>query len=230
MSTTGLLAASSESNRLVIWDVEERKPTYVCPSQNNQIHIKQLEFHQSEMYVLCATFDTRSNLVNISSYTISDGDVTYKIEYNCKQGTEYKNFLITSDEMYLVVYRNDKKNDSLAIHTAMDGAFLHNVKLAYMNYKEDFISMIPMYKSPHLIAIIDLDKGNLINVRDKKFIRSVPKWNGRATKDDKHGLYAPSRGGLELLDLKSTKQVKIFIPKIAEGVFDVDTLITPNDK
>ena len=67
----------------------------MCPSQNNQIHIKQLEFHQAEMYVLCATFDTRSNLVNLTNYTIADGDVTYKLEYNCKQGTEYKNFLIT---------------------------------------------------------------------------------------------------------------------------------------
>ena len=225
-----MLAASSESNRLVIWDVEERKPTYVSTSQNNQIHIKQLEFHQAEMYVLCATVDTRTLLVTLSNYTIADGEVTYKIEYNCKHGTEYKNFLITSDETYLVIYRNDKKTDSLAIHAAMDGAFVHNVKLAFLNYKEDFILMVPMHKAPHMIAIIDSDKGNLINVRDKKFIRSVPKWNGKATKDDKNGLYAPTRGGLELLDLKTTKQVKVFIPKIAEGVFDVDTLITPNDK
>jgi NACHT domain- and WD repeat-containing protein len=182
------------------------------------------------MNLLCATFDIRSLLVTLTNYTVSDGDITYKIEYNCKIGTEYKNFLITSDEMYLVIYRNDKKSDTLAIHNALDGTSLHNVKLAYLNYKEDFHTMVSMTKTPHMIAIIDADKGNLINIRDKKFIRSIPKWNGKATKDDKHGLYAPSRGGLELLDLKSGKQVKIFIPKIAEGVFDIDTLITPNDK
>ena len=230
LSNTGTFAASSESNRLVIWDVEERKPTYVSTSQNNLIHIKQLEFHQTEMYLLCATFDTRTLLVTLTNYTVADGEITYKIEYNCKAGTEYKNFLITSDEMYVVIYRNDKKADTLAVHNALDGAALHNVKLAYLNYKEDFISMVPMTKSPHIIAIIDSDKGNLINIRDKKFIRSILKWNGKATKDDKYGLYAPSRGGLELLDLKSGKQVKIFIPKIAEGVFDIETLITPNDK
>lgn len=66
-------------------------------------------------------------------------------------------------------------------------------------------------------------------MRDKKYVRSIKNWNGRFTRDDKYGLYAPTRGGLELLDLKNGARVKVFIPKVAEGVFDVDTLITGND-
>ena len=49
------------------------------------------------------------------------------------------------------------------------------------------------------------------------------------TKDDKFGLYAPTIGGLELLNLKNGNKIEVFIPKVAEGVFDVDALITGND-
>jgi hypothetical protein len=152
----------------------------------------------------------------------------YTIEYNLK--LEYQNFVVTTDEQYLVVFRQDKKFDALAIYLASDGSALHNVKLQYPSFNPEFLAMVPMYKSPHWVAIIDNDKGALINVKDKKFVRSVQKWNGRATKDDKNGLYAPTRGGMEVIDLKTSKSVKVLIPKVAEGVFDVDTLITENDK
>lgn len=230
MSSTGTFAASSESNRLVIWDIEERKPTFVSSSQSSNVLIKQLQFHQSEINILCATLDSNTKLVTITNYIIPDGEVTYTVEYNLKSGTDYKNFVVSTDDTYLVVFRNDKKNDSLAIYLAADGSQLHNVKLQFPNYVPDFTSMVPMHKNPHYIAIIDAEKGSLINVKDKKFVRSIPKWNGRATKDDKFGLYAPTRGGMEVLDLKNGNKVKVLIPKVAEGVFDVDTIITENDK
>ena len=230
LSSTGTFAASSESNRLVIWDVEERKATYVSTSQSNIVQIKQLQFHQSETFLLCATMDTNTRQVFITNYILPDGEVSYTIDYALKPGSEYKNFLITSDELYLVFFRNDKKSDMLAVHMAADGSAVHNVKLQYLNYIAEYISMVPMHKNPHYVAIIDSEKGNIINIKDKKFVRSVPKWNGRATKDDKVGLYAPTRGGMEVIDLKTGKQVKVLIPKIAEGVFDVDTVITENDK
>ncbi len=61
-------------------------------------------------------------------------------------------------------------------------------------------------------------------------MRSIKNWNGKFTSDDKYGLFAPTRGGLELIELKNGTRVKVFIPKVAEGVFDVDTLITGDDK
>ena len=52
------------------------------------------------------------------------------------------------------------------------------------------------------MALIDLDKGNLMDVKNKKFVRSIPQWGGRCSKDGRYGLYAPSRGGLDMLDLR----------------------------
>lgn len=50
--------------------------------------------------------------------------------------------------------------------------------------------------------MIGSEKGCIIDIKTKRNVRSIPKWNGSCTKDGKFGLYAPSRGGLELLELR----------------------------
>jgi hypothetical protein len=43
-------------------------------------------------------------------------------------------------------------------------------------------------------------KGVVFDVRTKKHIRTIRRWSGQVTKDGRLGLYAPSRGGLELVN------------------------------
>lgn len=86
---------------------------------------------------------------------------------------------------------------------------------------------------PHkanLVAVISPDKGMLFDIRTKKFLKSVPKWGGFCTKDGKYGLYAPTRGGLELLELKKGTSIKTFIPRVAEGVFTVICMFNKTDE
>lgn len=52
----------------------------------------------------------------------------------------------------------------------------------------------------------------------------MPKWGGQCTKDGKHGLYAPGRGGLELIELKHGKSVRTYIPKVRIAIY-VHTLL-----
>jgi WD40 repeat protein len=229
LNNTGTIAASSESNKLVVWDVEQKTTTFVSSTQSKTIPIMQLQFHQSDQYVLCAYLDQTHKVVSLTNYMLPDGDIVYTEEIQIKTVNDYKPFMLTSDDMYLVFFRDDKKGDMLAVHMAADGSLQHNIKLSYPNFTANFSAIVPFYESPFMVAIIDNEKGNIINCRDKKFIRSIKNWNGKMTRDDKFGLYAPGRGGLEFLDLKSALRAKVFIPKVAEGVFDVDTLITPND-
>lgn len=44
---------------------------------------------------------------------------------------------------------------------------------------------------------------------------------GCCSKDGRYGIFAPSRGGLDLLDLRHGNVVKTLIPKTAEGIFNV---------
>lgn len=74
------------------------------------------------------------------------------------------------------------------------------------------------------------EKGSVIDIKTKRHIRSIPKWGGSCTLDGKFGLYAPPRGGLELLELRKGTTVKTFIPKVAEGVFTVICMFTEGDE
>lgn len=47
---------------------------------------------------------------------------------------------------------------------------------------------------PNQVAVISSEKGSVIDIKTKRHMRSIPKWNGGScTKDGKSGLYAPSR-------------------------------------
>lgn len=90
--------------------------------------------------------------------------------------------------------------------------------------------MVPLPHKPNQIGVIGAEKGSIIDIKTKRHIRSIPKWNGSCTKEGKYGLYAPSRGGLELIELRKGQTVKIFIPKVAEGVFTVTCMFTEGDE
>ena len=51
--------------------------------------------------------------------------------------------------------------------------------------------------------------------------QSIILFKGCCSKDGKYGIFAPSRGGLDLLDLRHGNVVKTLIPKTAEGIFNV---------
>ena len=80
------------------------------------------------------------------------------------------------------------------------------------------------------MALIDPDKGNILDIKSKKFVRSLPRWGGRCTSDGRYGLVAPARGGLEVIELKHGKSLRTLIPKTAEGVFSNITMFTKTDE
>lgn len=62
-----------------------------------------------------------------------------------------------------------------------------------------------------------------------KVLASLPKWTGQVSPDGKFGLSAPTRGGLEIFELRTGKVVRTLIGRVAEGVFDVITFFTPTN-
>lgn len=92
------------------------------------------------------------------------------------------------------------------------------------------LTVIPLPHKGNQIGVIGSEKGSILDIKTKRHIRSISKWNGSCTKDGKFGLYAPSRGGLEQLELRKGTTVKTFIPKVAEGVFTVICMFTEGDE
>jgi WD40 repeat protein len=227
LTDSGAFAASSESNRLVVWDVESQRTIFVSDTHSSTCPIMQLKFHQKDQFVLCAYLDQADQLVTFANYMLPDGYLVYTEEIKIKSNDDYRPFVLTSDDTYLVFFRNDRKGNVVAVHHAERGYLIHNIKLSFS--LPNLPTLVAMHRNAYMVAVVDAEKGTIINCRDKKMVRSIKNWNGRLTSDDKFGLFAPTRGGLELLNLKNGSRVKVLIPKVAEGVFDVDTLITGND-
>jgi hypothetical protein len=129
----------------------------------------------------------------------------------------------------LAVPGSDKSGDVLGVYHAKTGTHLYNLQLKYGDYKE-LTALRAMPHDPNQIVVVDEFKGNILDLKRKTLVRSVNRWNGMAMKTGKHGLFAVSRGGLELLELKSGKTIRTFIPRVAEGVFSIDVMFTENDR
>ncbi|CAF4058893.1 unnamed protein product, partial [Rotaria sp. Silwood2] len=242
LCTNGLFAASAESNNFVIYDIEERKTSFITPLKN----VAQLLLHSAETMILVLTTEvvptqvssaSNNGPVNTSpngqtvraiSYGIPDGDLIYEILSNMKRSNQPKNVACTTDDTYFVFIEEKKNSEILALYDPMTGEHVHNIKLNYPAYKEITL-MVTIPKQPYLIGLIDSEKGIVMNVRDKKIHLTLPKWGGQISSDGKYGLYAPTRGGLEIFEFRTGKVVRTLIGKVAEGVFEVLTFFTPTN-
>jgi NACHT domain- and WD repeat-containing protein len=97
----------------------------------------------------------------------------------------------------------------------------------------EYSRLVAMPPNAQRIALLDQDEHRPVNVWDwkrKTVVRSVPRWTGQHTADGRLGLYAPSRGGLELIDIKTGEVMHTLIPRVAEGVFNIKTMFTSNNR
>ncbi|CAF2396508.1 unnamed protein product [Rotaria sp. Silwood2] len=244
LCANGLFAASAESGNFVIYDIEERKTSFITPLKS----VFQLLLHSAETMILVLTtelvalttgssalIDTPVNTspngqtVRAISYGIPDGDIIYEILANMKRSNQPKKVICTADDTYFVFIEEKKNAELLALYDPMTGEHVHNVKLSYPAYKEITL-MVTIPQQPYLIGLIDSEKGIVMNVRDKRVHFTIPKWGGQISSDGKYGLYAPTRGGLEIFDFRNGKVVRTLIPKVAEGVFDVMAFFTPTNE
>lgn len=145
-------------------------------------------------------------------------------------GLAFRQAVISADAAHIIVCTIDKNNkDCIAVYSASNGTFISKILLKGCPIKE-IVSLVPMPHKASQVAVISGEKGSIIDIKSKKHIRTIPKWGGSITKDGKHGIYAPSRGGLEMLELRKGATVKTFIPKVAEGVFSVICIFTESDE
>ncbi|CAF1410127.1 unnamed protein product [Rotaria sordida] len=239
LCTNGLFAASAESGNFVIYDIEERKKSFITPLKS----VFQLLLYSAETMILVLTAEpapattVSSESVNAQvntspngqtvraiSYAIPDGDLIYEIVSNMKRSNQPKKVVYTADDTYFVFIEEKKDTEVLALYDPMTGEHVHNVKLNYPAYK-DITLMVTIPKQPYLIGLIDSEKGIVMNVHF-----TLPKWGGQISSDGRYGLYAPTRGGLEIFDFRNGKVVRTLIGKIAEGVFDVMAFFTPTNE
>ncbi|XP_045465419.1 NACHT and WD repeat domain-containing protein 2 [Harmonia axyridis] len=222
----GRYIISSESGNFLIW----LRMTEMVVFKEEQPGIKQLTLIEGGTKVLSISKPSNAPGTDIVRTTatvcvrdLPSGEMIYSFEYPVRSftGVPFRQAIITSDGLHMVLCAADKTNrDCINVHNALTGQLEHKISLKQSGIK-DCSGLIAMPHKGHLVAVMTPDKGAIFDIKNKKYLRSIPKWGGMVTKDGKYGLYAPQRGGLELLELKKGQSVKTYIPRVAEGVFSI---------
>ena len=211
----GTYTVAAESGDVLYWDMKTKKVIF----QEKQPNIQQIFFYKNQgRCIVISREGERGNYEGlVISRSFPDGKIHWKFSY---QFSHFKNVVITPDETNLVCYNGDNARPTLFVHSTKSGSNLYTIPVKYNGFKE-VLKIVPLPDKPSVVAMIDVDKGNQIDIIQQKHIRSINGWDGTTTKDGRYGLFAPSTGGMEMIDLRSGKVCKTLIPKVAEGIFDV---------
>ncbi|XP_074658721.1 NACHT and WD repeat domain-containing protein 2-like [Tubulanus polymorphus] len=224
ITTDARYVISAESGKVLIWDVESKKAIKSAVEPD----VLHLVITGDDRKFVTVSKSTTDGAV-MTCRGIPSGSTIFAMNYT--YGSRFLEPVITTDGLFIVTPAVDKKGvEVLSVYHAKTGTHLYDTIPKYNNYI-DYNRLIAIPGEPTQVGLIDHEKGNIWDIKKKSFVRSVLKWNGQCTKNGKYGLYAPTRGGLQLLDLKNNGHVvHQLIPKVAEGVFSVKTLFTRNDQ
>ena len=212
---------AAESGNVLYWKVDEEKVIF----KEEQKDVLQLMLYDGKRKSLfISKVKPTANSSGLSELkalciarTVPQGDKLFEFDFTYKT---YKNIILTSDMTLFVAYGYDKLKDTIFVNNAKNGEFIHKILVKYPNFKE-VIMICGLPDKPGQVALIDQDKGNIMDIKNKKYVRAIPQWGGSCSSDGRYGLYAPSKGGLDLLDLRHGTVLRPLLPKIAEGIFNV---------
>ncbi|XP_045112132.1 NACHT and WD repeat domain-containing protein 2-like isoform X2 [Portunus trituberculatus] len=216
---------STESGNVLIWNVRAEAVVFKAEQKNVQ-QLLLLDDDTKFVTVSKVALDTGELSCYLATRSIPTGALVYELEYPMRG---FRQIAVTADGLFLVIPTIEGIKDALLVCHAKTGTLVHKMPLKYPSLK-DFHLVVPLPNKPTQVALIDQDKGNIVDIRSKKFVRSIPKWGGKVSRDGRYGLYAPARGGLELLELRHGTSVRTLIPRVAEGVFSVICLFTRTDE
>ncbi|XP_055384364.1 NACHT and WD repeat domain-containing protein 2 isoform X2 [Condylostylus longicornis] len=236
----GKYVISSETGKFLIWNRVSEQVIF----RDDQPGIQQITFLEDGYKVMTVSVpnintkpeagnDDANKLTAITTVrTIPDGTIQFTFEYNIRmvEGIPFRKSVISSDESLIIVCTVDKKNhnkDGISIYDAGNGEFISRLVQCFVK-NVDFLVAMP--NKPHILAVISIEKCVIVDLKTKLRIRTIEKWNGNITNNGKYGLYSPTRGGLELVDIRKGSLVKTFIPRVAEGIVTVLSLFTENDE
>uniref|UniRef100_A0A0K0FUG2 NACHT domain-containing protein n=1 Tax=Strongyloides venezuelensis TaxID=75913 RepID=A0A0K0FUG2_STRVS len=221
VSSDGKFVVSIENDNLLIWELKTQ-------SVKNRTHVNQvfqlLFFYRESMIgVLSKHLDTsEQKIARILIYKTDDLSLHYTYEWNCRN---FKNIIIFRDEKTFGLISLNKGHDLIQIVDGIEGTVKAKFRPKYSKKVQRDIVVYDLgtIKSNNsLLIIMENDsKGTVWNWKTKKMIRQLPQYSNISTVDGKHGLYAPNKGSLAIIDMKTGSIIRTLIGNVQEGVNDI---------
>ncbi|XP_053618962.1 NACHT and WD repeat domain-containing protein 2 [Plodia interpunctella] len=230
ITPSGENVITAESGNVVIWDTPEKQVIF----KEEQKGVKQvLLLEDGTKFITISMKSAADNVDSVAiaaivARTIPDGEKIYTAEYEVRSMV-YRAAVVSVDEHHIVAPGVDKSSrDCLHVFHAKTGTRLHRIPIKNSGIK-DIQSIVALPHKPLWVAVVGSDKAGILDIKTKRHVRIVPRWNGACTKDGKIGLCAPSRGGLDLIELKRGTTIEPLISRAAEGVFSIITMFSSDD-
>lgn len=164
----GTYTVAAESGDVLYWDMKTKKVVF----QEKQPNIQQIFFYknQTRCIVVSREGDRGSYQGLVISRSFPEGKVFWKFSYPF---STFKNIVITPDELNLVCYNGDSKNPTIYVHNVKNG---NNNSIIPIKYNDGFqfkevLKIIALPDKPAIVALIDVDKGNQIDLSQQKHVR-----------------------------------------------------------
>ena len=184
ITSNGETIVSAESGSLIYWNVADRKVIF----KERQTDMLQVMIYDNE--TKCIAVSKAQSLSGLDganalviSRTIPDGITKFSFNFPY---LKYRNIVLTSrtitkgssNPKYFVLYGYEKQKDTIFIQCAQSGTPVHKFVVKYPNFKE--VTLLVAIPGKDIeVALIDQDKGNIVDVQNKKFVRSLNHWGGK---------------------------------------------------
>ena len=172
VTSNGDLIVAAECGYVIYWDAKDRKVLF----KQEQRNILQVMLYAKESTTMVVSRMMPENIANCIARDIPEGEVMFEFEFAFKQ---FKNVVLTADSQFFVCYGFEKSKDMLSLYCAASGILYQKFTIPkYPNFKEPTM-IVAMPDKPMEIALIDQDKGNILDAENKRLVRVIPTWGGR---------------------------------------------------
>ena len=84
----------------------------------------------------------------------------------------------------------------LYVYHSQTGEMCQKIPLKPDTSVKDVTGLVPLTERPYIVALLENDKTNLYDVKNKRWVKTLQAWTGTTTRDGRWGLSAPSRNGI----------------------------------
>ncbi|KAF8794516.1 NACHT and WD repeat domain-containing protein 2 [Argiope bruennichi] len=220
ITADGRYVLTSESGNLLVWNIKKGCVTF----RERHPHIKQLLLGVDDKVIVVVTSEAEKKS-KCTVRQVPSGDFLYDFTFPCEVSNPA---VITINNLYLCLMSMESNQKVILVHSCKKGGFLFKIPLVSVQML-GFSAISPFPGRASAVVIVSSDSSWIIDVETKRIVRGIKRWNGACTSDGKYGLVAPNQGGLEVIELRSGKTVKVLIPPVSEGVFAVTAKFNSTD-